>query len=156
MTEAGGVEAGKATEGEAQMQELYQAFNRKLARALAIAGGVIIPVGIIISTVFAGWRGLAGSFIGFGVASLYTMASLWIMKWSFNKPLRLVPAIMMSTLWARLIVVGGVLYGLTFAHALNRYALFGSFLALFLAYSALEITYAWKTFGVLFKPPSED
>jgi hypothetical protein len=48
-----------------------------------------------------------------------------------------------------------VLYGLTYATAINRFAVFGCFLALFLAYSILEIVFAWRTFGVLLTPPTK-
>jgi len=143
---------GIAVEGVEEMTGLYDKFNRNLARALAIAGGVIIPVGLILSAVFGGLRGFSGGLVGFGVASLYSVAALWAMKWALAKPLEHMPVMLMSMVALRLVVAAGVLYGLTFATAINRYAIFGCFLALFLAYSTLEIVYAWKTFGVLFKP----
>lgn len=137
----------------AEVQTIYDSFNRNLARALAIAGGFIIPVGLIISSVFGGLRGFAGALVGFGAASLYSIAALASLKWALKKPVEQMSILLLSMLVARLVIVIAALYGLTFATAINRIALFSCFAALFLAYSILEITYAWKTFGVLFKPP---
>jgi hypothetical protein len=138
----------------AELVTLYDKFNRSLAKALAIAGGVIIPVGLIISSAFGGLRGFAGGMVGFGVASLYSVAALWTLKWALNKPLRTMPVLLLTMFLARLVAVGAVLYGLTYATAINRIAVFACFAALFLAYSILEIVFAWKTFGVLLNPPA--
>jgi hypothetical protein len=131
---------------------LYDRFNRGLAQALAIAGGGIIPVGLIISAVFGGWRGLAGAFVGFGVASLYAVAALSMAKWALKKPAESMPVVLLVMFLVRLVAMALVLFGLTYATAINRVAIYACFLALFLAYTVLEIAYAWKTFGVLFKP----
>lgn len=131
---------------------LYDRFNKNLAQALAIAGGAIIPIGLILSGVFGGWRGLAGALVGFGVASLYSMLALWSMKWALSKPLKHMSIILMLTFALRLILVAAALYALTYATAINRYAMAACFTALFLAYTTLEIVFAWKTFGVLINP----
>jgi hypothetical protein len=140
-------------ERQAEVTTLYDSFNRNLARALALAGGCIIPVGLIISSIFGGLHGFAGALIGFGAASLYSIAALASLKWALKKPVEKMPVVLLSMFVARLVIVVLALYGLTFATAINRVAIFACFAALFLAYSILEITYAWKTFGVLFKPP---
>ncbi|MHB8896234.1 MAG: hypothetical protein ACYC99_13800 [Candidatus Geothermincolia bacterium] len=144
---------GAQSDVVAGVDNMYDRFNRDLARALAIAGGAIIPVGLIVSGALGGLRGLAGGLVGFGVASLYSVAALWGTKWALEKPLEKMPLVMMGMFVARLVVVACVLYGLTFATAINRYAIFGCFVALFLAYTTLEIVYAWKTFGTLLHPP---
>lgn len=137
--------------GAADMSALYDTFNGRMAQSLAIAGGGIIPVGLIISSVFGGLAGFTGGLVGFGLASLYSAAALWTLKWAFGKPPQRMSVIMMSAFTARIVLVAAALYGLTFATALNRYALIGCFAALFLAYTTLEIVLAWKTFGLLLK-----
>jgi|BarGraNGADG00312_1021997.scaffolds.fasta_scaffold01554_5 hypothetical protein len=143
--------AGDKGEG-LQPDKLFDRFNRGLAQAVAIAGAAIIPAGIIISVVFGGWRGLAGAFVGFGVASLYTIAAIATVKWALKKPIQTMPTVLLATVMGRLVAVVLVLFGLTYATAINLVAVYSCFLALFLAYTILEITFAWRTFGVLFKP----
>lgn len=138
--------------GTPEAATLYEKFNRGLAQAMAIAGAGIIPVGVLLSTVFGGWRGLAGAFVGFGVASLYTVAALSTVKWGLKKSLQSMPTVLLVMFLVRLVAVVLVLFGLSYATAINRVAVYSCFLVLFLAYTVLEITYAWRTFGVLFKP----
>lgn len=141
-------------EDDEGLGKFYDRFNRNLAQALAIAGGGIIPIGLILSGVFGGWKGLAGAMVGFGVASLYSVSALWSLKWALSRPLQRMSMILMGTFVLRLVLAAAVLYGLTFVTAINRIAVFACFTALFLAYTTLEVIFAWKTFGVLFKPPT--
>ena len=149
---------GQQSEGApavTDMEKLYGKFNRRLAQAVAIAAAAIIPVGLIISSVFGGWRGFAGAMVGFGVASLYSMASFASLKWALKKPVDVMPTILMATMWGRLLVLAGILFGLTYVHALNSVAMLFSFLALFIAYTAVEVVYAYRAFGVIMKAGKE-
>ena len=130
---------------------MKEEFNRKLAGGLAIAGAAIIPPGLILSAILAGWKGFAGSLVGFAVASLNTVVSMSILKWMMDKPPNIVPTVMMMTMWGRLLVLAAVLYGLTFVKAINTLAMLFSFLALFMAHSAVEIFYAYRFFGAELK-----
>jgi hypothetical protein len=105
----------------------------------------------VLSGVLAGWKGLAGSLVGFGVASLYTASSISILKWALKKPVDIMPTILMVTMWGRLLVLAGILFGLTYVRALNSVAMLFSFLALFTAYTAVEVVYAYRAFGVIMK-----
>ncbi len=124
-------------------------FTRRIASAMAVTGGVIIPVGLVVSGIFAGWRGLAGSFVGFGVASLHTVAALALLKRVVVKPARIMPVLLMATMWGRLLVLAAVLFGLTYVRALNSVAMLFSFLAMFIAYTTVEVIYAYRAFGFL-------
>ena len=127
----------------------YDTFNRNLALALAMAGGGVIPVGLVLCGVFGGWKGLAGAFVGFGVASLYSVSALWSLKLALSRPLQRMSVILMVSFVSRLLLAAAVLFGLTFVTAVNRVAVFACFSALFLCYTTLEVVFAWKTFGVL-------
>ena len=135
------------------MEELYLKFNQGLARAVMISGGVIIPVGLVLSTVFGGWRGLAGAVAGFGLASLYAMAAFASLKWALAKPPAAVPTAVLATFTGLMIAVALALYGFTFATAISRVAVYCCFAALFIAYTVLEVVIALRTFGVSFKKP---
>ncbi len=126
-------------------------FTGKMAGGMAIAGAVIIPLGLIISGVFGGWKGLAGSFVGFAVASLNTAAAMATLKWVMKKPAGLMPTLMLATMWGRLLVLAGALFGLTYVKALNTLAMLFSFLALFMAYTVIEFIFAYKGFGAILK-----
>lgn len=126
-------------------------YARSVSRAMAVAGGFVIPAGLVVSGVLAGWKGLAGSFVGFAVSSLHAIAAIALLKWVLRKPVNLVAILMMSTMWGRLLVLGGVLFGLTYVRALNSLAMLLSFLALFIAYTVIEVVYAYRAFGVLLK-----
>lgn len=149
----------RANEDRASIQGLsgpagpYGKFNRNLAQALAIAGGGVIPAGLVLSGVFGGWKGLAGAFVGFGVASLYSVSALWSLKLALSRPPQRMSVILMASFVSRLVLVAAVLYGLTFVTAIDRVAVLACFSALFLCYTTLEVVFAWKTFGVLLTPP---
>lgn len=144
--------------GQVEQQErdrlatMSQQFNQRMAVGVSIAGAVIIPIGLILSGVLAGWRGLAGSFVGFGVASLNTIAVMRTLKWALSKPLSVMPTILMATMWPRLILVAALLFGLTYVRALDTLAMLLSFLALFFAYTNLEAVYAYRAFGFILRP----
>jgi hypothetical protein len=135
------------------VEELYGKFNSGLAQAVAIAAAAIIPVGLIISLVFGGWRGFAGAIVGFGVASLYAMAAFASLKWALKKPPAAIPTAVLATFTGLMVAVAAVLYGLTFATAINRVAVYCCFAALFIAYTVLEVVFALRTFGVSLKKP---
>lgn len=126
-------------------------FQAALARGMAIAGTAVIPPALVLSGVFGGWRGLAGSFVGLGIASLHSIVVIRVLKWALGKPPQMMPTIVMLSYFGRLIVLAGILYGLTFVKALNPFAMLGSFLALYLAHSVVEVTVAYKSFGVILK-----
>ena len=135
------------------MDELYDRFNRGLARSVAISGGVIIPVGLILSSVFGGWRGFGGAMVGFGLASLYAIAAFASLNWALKKPPTAVPTAVLATLTALMVAVALALYGLSFATAIDRVAIYCCFAALFIAYTVLEVVCALRTFGVSLKKP---
>ena len=135
------------------LAEIQAKFSASLARAVAIAGAVIIPVGLVISSVFGGFKGFAGALVGFGVASLYAMAAFASLKWALKKPLSAVPTAVLATFTGLMVAVALVLYGLTFATAINRVAIYCCFAALFIAYTVLEVVFALRTFGVSLKKP---
>jgi hypothetical protein len=130
---------------------LKEEFNRKLAAGLAVAGAVVIPPGLIVSSLLAGWEGFFGSLTGFAVASFNTIVSIVILRWMIDKPPEIVPTIMMTTMWGRLLALAGILYGLTFVEAFNTLAMLFSFLALFIAHSAVEVFFAYRSFGATLK-----
>jgi hypothetical protein len=130
---------------------LNEDFSRRMAGAMGIAGAVILPLGLVLSGVLAGWKGLAGSFVGFGVASVYTAASISILKWALKKPADMMPTLLLVTMWGRLLVLAAVLLGLTYVHALNSVAMLFSFLALFIAYTVVEVVYSYKAFGLILR-----
>lgn len=144
---------GTALEAAEQGPGIAETFNRMLARAIAISAGVIIPAGLLISGIWGGWRGLAGALVGFGVASAYTVAALWMMRWALGKPAERILPILSITLVVRLLAVGVTLFALMSVSALNKYAFGFCFLALFLDYTILEAFCAWRTYGLLLKKP---
>ncbi len=128
-----------------------EGMEKRLATWMAIAGGVVIPPGLVLAAVFAGWKGVAGGLVGFGLASLNTIASLAIIKWALKKPPETIPWVLVSTLWGRLAVLAVSLYLLTLVSALDKYALVFCFLALFLAHSGVEVAGAWSSARVLLR-----
>ena len=126
-------------------------FSRKMAVATVVSGVVIIPIGVILSGVLAGWKGVAGSSVGFGLACLYTAASIFMLKWVLDKPVNVMPTILMVATWGRLLVLAGLLFGLTYVRALSTMAMLFSFLALFIVYTVSEVVYAYKAFGVMLR-----
>lgn len=131
-------------------------FTRKMATAMAITGAVIIPVGLIISGVVAGWKGLAGSFVGFGVASLNTVLAFVTIKWASKKPPSVMPALMLGVMWGRLLALGAVLFGLTYIKAINTLAMLFSFLALFIAYTVVEVVFSFKGSAAILKSGKDE
>jgi hypothetical protein len=128
---------------------LNEEFSRKVAVAVAVASAVVVPIGVILSGILAGWKGVAGSLVGFGLAYLYAAASIYMLKWILQKPIDSIPTILMAVTWGRLLVLAGVLFGLTYVHALNALAMLLSFLVLTVLYTGIEIVYAYKAFGVM-------
>lgn len=129
----------------------FASFRGSTATAMAVAGGVVIPVGLVLSGVFGGWRGLASAFIGFAVASAHAIVVIRVLSWAIRKPPRWLPLILMVSYIVRLAVLFGILYGLHFAKALNMIALLSCFLALYIAHTAVEIFSAWRAFGTVIK-----
>ena len=126
-------------------------FNRKMATGVAVSGAILIPLGLLLCGVFAGWKGLLGSCVGFVLASLSAAAAMWSLKWALSKPVDVMPIVLMGTMWPRLIAVAAILYGLTYVHAFNTVALLASFLGLFVAYTILEAVFAYKAFGLIMR-----
>ena len=126
-------------------------FSRKMAVAIAIAAAVVIPIGVILSGLLAGWKGVAGSSVGFGLACLYTAASVYMLKWVLDKPVNVIPTTLMAATWGRLLVLAGLLFGLTYVSALSTLAMLCSFLALFIVYTVVEVVYAYKAFGLMLR-----
>jgi hypothetical protein len=129
----------------------FDVHKSSLATAMAVASGVVIPVGLVLSGVFGGWRGLASAFIGFAVAGAHTIVVIRVLSWSLKKPYQWLPSILMVSYIGRLAVLFGILYGLHFAKALNMIALLLCFLALYIAQTAVEIFFAWRVFGSVMK-----
>jgi hypothetical protein len=128
---------------------LKEGFSRKIVVALAIASAAMVPIGVILSGVLAGWKGVAGSIVGFGLAYLYAAASIYMLKWVLRKPANMIAPLLMGVTWGRLLVLAGVLFALTFVSALNSVAMLLSFLALSVLYTGIEVIYAYKTFGFM-------
>jgi hypothetical protein len=141
---------------EAKGRELDEVTNRKMATAMAIAGAVIIPVSLIISGIFAGWKGLAGAFVGLAVASLNTVLAFATIRWVVKKPPAVMPTLMLGVMWGRLILLCGVLFGLTYVKALDTLCLLFSFLALFIAYTVVEVVFSYKGFSTLVKSGKDE
>lgn len=118
---------------------------------MAIAGGVIIPIGLVICAVFAGWKGLFGALVGFALASMNTLAVIYVLRWAINKPLEILPAILSGSYFARLLALAGALFGLTRIKAFNPIALLSCFLALYLTHTTVEMVIAWRSLGVMQK-----
>jgi hypothetical protein len=127
----------------------FASFRSSIAAAMAIAGGVVIPVGLVLCGIFGGWRGLASAFIGFAIAGAHAIAVVRVLSWALKKPSRWLPSILMVSYIVRLAVLFGILYGLHFAKALNMIAVLSCFLALYIAQTAVEIFFAWRAFGVV-------
>lgn len=126
-------------------------FQRTMVKAMAITGVVIIPVGLVLSAVFAGWKGFLGALAGFALASINTLAVIYVLKWAMGKPLQILPAILSSSYFARLLVLAGSLYGLTRIEAFNIVAMLLCFLVLYLAHTTVEMVMAWKSLGIMQK-----
>jgi MFS family permease len=133
------------------MANAFTGFSSSIATAMAIAGGVVIPVGLVLCGILGGWRGLASAFIGFAVAGAHAIAVVWVLSWALKKPPRWLPSILMMSYIARLAALFGILYGLYMAKALNMIAVLLCFLALYIAQTAVEIFFAWRAFGAVLK-----
>lgn len=127
-------------------------FEASFARVVAIAGAVVIPPGLLVSGLVAGWRGLAGAFVGFAVASLNTYAVTMVLKWSLGRTPSQLPSILMASYFVRLLLLAGILIGLSFVKALNTLALLSCFLVLYIAHTTTETVLAYKAFGTVLKP----
>ncbi|MBN2169357.1 MAG: hypothetical protein JW738_08940 [Actinobacteria bacterium] len=123
-------------------------FEKSLATAMAIAGGVVIPAGLVLSSIFGGLSGFLGAFAGFTVATLNSLIVVFLLKWAMKKPVEILPSILMGSYFLRLLVLAGILYGLTCVESLNTIALLSCFLALYVSHTAVEMFLAWKSLGV--------
>ncbi|MDD5747819.1 MAG: hypothetical protein PHP64_02020 [Actinomycetota bacterium] len=130
--------------------DLSENFKRSLAKGMVIAGSAIIPPGLVVSSILCGWKGFAGAFAGFTVASIHSLAFLFVLDFGTRKPEFLSPVLGVGY-FIRIAFVAGSLYGLHFIKALNMYALLGCFLALFISHSAVEIFCTIRTFGVIIR-----
>lgn len=126
-------------------------FESSLARAMALSGSAIILPGLVLSAIFGGWKGILGAFAGFLVASAHSVAVILILRWAFSKPAQVLPTILMASYFCRLVVLAGVLYGLTFLKFLNIIAMLTCFLVLYVAHTLSEIVLAYRSFGALTK-----
>ena len=130
---------------------MMEDFTRSLSRAVLIAAAIEIPIGLVLSGVFAGWHGLAGAAVGFGLAVGQAALAIWILKYALKKPPEMLPALLMASYFGRLVLIVGVLVGLYYVKTLNIVALVSCFGALYLTQVAMEMFYAWRTFGVATK-----
>jgi hypothetical protein len=129
----------------------FASFRKSMATGMAVAGGIVIPAGLLLSGILGGWRGLASAFIGFAVASANTIVVIGILSRALKKHPRWLSSILMASYVGRLAVLFGILYGLHFVKALNMIALLSCFLALYIAHTAVEIFFAWRVFGAIVK-----
>jgi hypothetical protein len=128
-------------------------FEGKLARGMAVSSGFVVPFGLLLSGISGGWRGLVGALVGFSVAALHSIAVITILRWALSKPPGLLTTIIMSSYFARLLLLAGILYGLTLIKGLNVIAMLSCFLALYLAHTTVEVLVAWKSLGMSLRPP---
>ena len=89
----------------------FAEFRSSTATAMAIAGGVVIPIGLVLSGVFGGWRGLASAFIGFAVAGANAIVVIRVLSWALKKPPRWLLAIQLVSYIVRLVLLVGILFG---------------------------------------------
>lgn len=118
---------------------------------MAVAGGVVIPPGLILCSVFGGVSGFLGAFAGFAVATLNSLIVIFVLKRAIRKPVQMLPSILMGSYFIRLVALVGILYGLTFIDALNSIALLSCFLALYVSHTTVEVFLAWKSLGTVSK-----
>ncbi len=144
---------GDGTRGGGQVSD---EINRRMATAMAIVGAFIIPLSLIISGAAAGWKGLAGSFVGLAVASLNTFLAFATIRWAAKKPPSVMPTIMLGVMWGRLLLLCAVLFGLTYVKALDTLSLLLSFLALFIAYTVVEVVFSFRGYSTLLKSGKDD
>lgn len=122
-------------------------FKHMFARTMIISGAVVVPLGLILCSLFAGIRGFVGAVAGFAVASLNSVAVFKILDWALKKPPQVLPGLLTASYFARLLVLAGILWGFHFVESLHMISLLGCFLALYLAHSAVEMFSAWKSLG---------
>jgi hypothetical protein len=130
---------------------LMEDFTRSLSRAVLIAAAIEIPIGLVLSGVFGGWHGLAGSAVGFGLAVGQAALAIWILKYALKKPPEMLPGLLMASYFGRLVLIVVVLIGLYYVKALDIVALVSCFGALYLTQITMEMFYAWRNFGLVMK-----
>lgn len=142
-------------EGDERLPEdvadAFASFRRSTATAMAMAGGIVIPTGLVLSGVFGGWKGLASAFIGFAVASAYAIVAMRVLSWAVKKPPQWLLPIQLVSYVIRLVLLVGILFALHFAKALDMIALLSCFLALYIAQTAVEMFFARRAFGAVIK-----
>lgn len=126
-------------------------FQKSLIRSMLISAAVVVPVGLVIAGLIGGEGVLAGAAVGFALAVVHSVIVVRVLAWALSKPPQMLPSIMMASYFARVAALAAVLYGLHFVKALDTFALLIAFLALYITHSAIEIAYAFKSFGILLK-----
>ncbi len=127
---------------------MMEDFTRSLSRGVLIAAAILIPIGLILSGIFGGGKGLAGAAVGFGIAVLHSVLAIWILKYALKKPPSLMPAILMASYFVRLVLIVGVLIGFYYVKSVDIVALVACFGSLYLVQIALEVFLAWRSFGI--------
>lgn len=116
-------------------------------RTMIVSGVVVVPLGLILSSLFAGIHGFAGAMVGFAVATLNSLAVFKILDWVLKKPPQVLSGLLTASYFVRLVILAGILWGFHFVEFLHTISLLSCFLALYLAHSAVEMFSAWKSLG---------
>lgn len=131
-------------------------FHKSLAMGMLVSAAVVVPVGLVVAGLIGGKGVLAGAAVGFALAAVHSVVVIRVLVWALKKPPQVLPAVLMASYFARIAALAAVLYGLHFVKALNMFSLLISFLVLYTAHSAIEIAYAFKSYGAVLKRGDSD
>lgn len=118
---------------------------------MIVSAAVVVPAGLLVAGLIGGKGVLAGAAVGFSVAAVHSAVVIRVLLWALKKPPRMLPSVLMASYFARVAALALVLYGLHFIKALNTFSLLIAFLVLYITHSAIEIAYAFKSYGAVLK-----
>lgn len=113
---------------------------------LAIAAATVPPAGYLLHS-WAGPRVTAGAALGAGLATVSTLAGVWLMAWAFDKPQRVFLATLAGSFLGRMALFGGALAVVILATDLPPAAFMGGLFVYYVMYQVLEIRAAHRSAG---------
>ena len=116
-----------------------------------ISSALVVPAGLVIAGLIGGEGVLAGAAVGFALAAVHSVVVVLVLSWALSKPPQMLSSILMASYFGRIAALAAILYGLHFIKALDTFSLLIAFLVLYVTQQAIEMVYAFKSFGVLLK-----
>ena len=113
---------------------------------LAIAAATALPAGYLLRS-WAGPRNTGGAALGAGLATVSTLAGVWLIAWAFDKPQKVFLATLAGGFLGRMALFGGALAVVILATDLSPAAFLGGLFGYYVLDQALVIRAVHRAAG---------